>query len=393
MILLDEPFASTPLLEWAAETSHPVLANSFSLKLQAIREEQGAPLLHVVEDEEAIARINGGERVYTNGENALAWILEHCNNPGLTDAISLFKDKAAMRVKLQDLNPELFYQVYKRDELAAVDPLSLPLPVVLKPSVGFCSMGVYVIQGEADWREALDSLAREEDAWHERYPESVVGSEDYIVESYIGGVEYALDMYYDEAGSPHILNVLRHDFASAEDTSDRLYITNAAIVQEMLPRFQSWLEAVNQVVGARNFPIHVEVRVDGSTIAPIEFNPLRFAGLGGTDVAYYGVGLRTYAAYLEDQPVEVEALYQKTPTHTYSMSLLNPSKGADLSAPFDYEGLESCFEHPLALVPFEADKVGFWGFLFLETEGVRGQEERDFILHTDLTDFELPQSA
>lgn len=35
-----------------------------------------------------------------------------------------------------------------------------------------------------------------------------------------------------------------------------------------------------------NFPVHVEIRVKEDKICPIEFNPMRFAGLCTTDIAY-----------------------------------------------------------------------------------------------------------
>lgn len=222
-------------------------------------------------------RLEAGERIYTNSENALAWILDHVENPTLTDAIRLFKDKAAMREKLAPLSPGLFHETVDRAGLEAVNVADLPLPVVLKPSVGFCSMGVYVIEEPEDWAAAVADIARREDGWHERYPESVVGSSEYLIEGYLAGTEYALDAYFDEGGTPHILNILRHDFAGPEDTSDRMYLTDGAIVDAWNDRFTAWLAAVNKVVGARSIPVHVELRVDEDTIAPIEFNPLRFA--------------------------------------------------------------------------------------------------------------------
>lgn len=91
-------------------------------------------------------------------------------------------------------------------------------------------MGVYVIEEPEDWAAAVADIARREDGWHERYPESVVGSSEYLIEGYLAGTEYALDAYFDEGGTPHILNILRHDFAGPEDTSDRMYLTDGAIV-------------------------------------------------------------------------------------------------------------------------------------------------------------------
>ena len=359
-----------------------MLANDFSRSLADARS------LNLVDDAEAARRLEAGERVYTNSENALAWIKEHVDNPGLTEAIELFKDKALMREKLAALNPDLFYATVSREELDAVTVDDLPLPVVLKPSVGFCSMGVYIIEEPDDWADAVADIARREEGWHSRYPESVVGGDTYIIEGFIGGVEYALDCYYDEAGAPHILNILRHDFAGPEDTSDRLYLTDETIVSEMGPRFMDWLAAVNEVVGARNIPIHVELRVDGDVIAPIEFNPLRFAGLGGTDVAYFGVGLRTYAAFLENEPVDLAALYGAHPGQVFSMSLLNPAPEADLAQPFNSDGLLERFSHVLSYHSFDPEIVGFYGFLFLQTdkEGA-GAAEREWLLNSDLMEF------
>lgn len=103
--------------------------------------------------------LGSGGRIYTNSENALAWILDHVDNPTLTDAIRLFKDKAAMREKLAPLSPGLFHKTVDRAGLEAVNVADLPLPVVLKPAVGFCSMGVYVIEEPDDWARAVADIA------------------------------------------------------------------------------------------------------------------------------------------------------------------------------------------------------------------------------------------
>ena len=384
MIILDEPYASDPLLDWMESSGHPVLANDFTRALTA----EGRAL-NLVADDEAVRRLEAGERVYTNSENALAWILDQAENPVLTDAIRLFKDKAAMREKLAPLNPGLFYATVSREELEGINVDDLPLPVVLKPAVGFCSMGVYVIEERDDWANAVADIARHEAEWRARYPEGVVGSGVYVIEGYIAGTEYALDAYFDEEGRAHVLNVLRHDFAGPEDTSDRLYLTDEAIVNAWAPRFTAWLDQVNEVVGARSIPVHVEVRADGDVIAPIEFNVLRFAGLGGTDVAYFGVGLRTYEAFLEGNDVDLAALYAAHPGKVYSMSLLNPAPEADLSRPFDAKALCDRFSRVLHYHDFDVNAVGSYGFLFLETgDDEEGAAERDWLLRSDLLEFQ-----
>ena len=41
----------------------------------------------------------------------------------------------------------------------------------------------------------------------EKFPESVVNVEDFIVEAYISGTEYAVDAYYNDQGKTVILNI------------------------------------------------------------------------------------------------------------------------------------------------------------------------------------------
>lgn len=380
MIVLDEPYASDLLIAWLEESQHPVLDNEFA------RTASDGRALNLVAPEEAVRRIDTGERVYTNSENALAWIVENAHNDSLSRAIGLFKDKAAMRVALAGLDPDLFFKTCSVDELFKLDFAQLPVPFVVKPSVGFCSMGVYAIQGREDWERALADIQRNASSWHDMYPESVIGAGSFILEGYLEGTEYALDAYFDETGRARILNVLRHDFASPEDTSDRMYVTSASIVRELSPTFTSWLDRVNALVGVRNFPVHVEVRVLNGHVSPIEFNPLRFAGLGGTDVSWYGYGYRTYQAFLEDDEPDFDVAFAGKADKVYSMSLLNAPADAAGDEDFDYDTFLGRFSHVLEMRPFDAARVGNYGFLFLETDAT-SVDELDFLMHSDLKEF------
>lgn len=382
MVIIDEPYASDVLIKWLEESKEPMLDNAFAKKISETHK------LNLISDTEAIKRVNAGESVYTNSENALAWLLENTENENRNRSIELFKDKAAMRKKLAALSPGFFYQELTKSELADFDVTDIELPVVLKPAVGFCSMGVYVIENASDWDAALEDIAKSETIWNERYPQSVVDGENYLLEGYLDGQEYAIDMYYDRDGKANILNILRHDFASADDTSDRLYITNHDIVDDTYDKFMDWLDSVNKVIGARDFPVHVEIRMKDDDVIPIEFNPLRFAGLGGTDISYHGLGFRTYEAYLKETPIDLKKLYAKHPDDTYSMSLLNPSVNADLSRPFDHDSLASRFSNVIGFCKFDANVTGSFGFLFLKTERSNA-DELDFILHSDLLEFQM----
>ncbi len=380
MIVLDEPYVSEPLIAWLEDAQHPVLDN------EAARAAAAGRRLNLVPADEALRRIDGGERVYTNSENALAWIVENARNESLVRGIGLFKDKAAMRAALAALDPDLFFKVCSVDELFKLDFAQLQTPFVIKPSVGFCSVGVYTVQDREDWERALADIARNASTWHDLYPESVIGSGSFILEGYIDGVEYALDAFFDEAGATHVLNVLRHDFASPEDTSDRLYVTSPAIVRDTMTTFTAWLDRVNALVGARNFPVHVEVRVSGGHVSPIEFNPLRFAGLGGTDLSLYAYGFRTYESFLTDELPDFDAAFAGKDGKVYSMSLLNPPQGVTGEERFDYDAFSDRFSNVLDLRRFDVGRVGNYGFLFLETDA-DSADELEFLQRSDLREF------
>lgn len=115
MIVLEEPYVSEPLAAWLEESQHPVLDNAVS------REQGEGRALNIVAEDEAVRRIDGGERVYTNSENALAWIMDNVHNESLVRGIGLFKDKAAMRAALAPLDPDLFFKTCSVDELFKLD--------------------------------------------------------------------------------------------------------------------------------------------------------------------------------------------------------------------------------------------------------------------------------
>lgn len=87
-----------------------MLANEFTGKLTA-----GGRALNLVDAAECARRLEAGERIYTNSENALAWILDHVENPTLTDAIRLFNGQGRpCSEKLAPLSPGLFHETVDR---------------------------------------------------------------------------------------------------------------------------------------------------------------------------------------------------------------------------------------------------------------------------------------
>jgi hypothetical protein len=386
MIILDKPYVSEFLKETIRNYNLPVLKTQTALDFIG-----NEGVLFLAEDA-AIEKLKNNPEtlVYTNSENAINWIV---NNLGFTDLpgkIDLFKDKAKFRQLIDELYPNFFYKAIPLGDLKTISIKDFPKPFVIKPSVGFFSFGVYTVTDENSWKSIVNSIYEEVEAVKEIYPVEVLNTTTFIAEEFIRGTEYAFDAYFDSEGKPVILNILKHIFSSDADNSDRVYLASAGIIHENLERFGNFLKKIGNLVGLKNFPMHVEVRVDDSgKIMPIEINPLRFGGWCTTaDFTFHAYGFNSYNYLLTQQKPDWKRILKDKEGKIFSIIVLNNSTGEKVEniSSFDYEKLSSCFEKPLFLSKADHKNYHIFGFVFAET-GQENFAEIENILKSDLTEF------
>ena len=196
MLILEEPYISRELAEFAARSGEAVLDNASAREA----EKNFNVSFNLLDDAAFAERCSRGERLYTNSENALDWLYTYSKNQELIAQVERLKDKVSMRRALAPLYPDYSFRELTLEEVLALDANDLVLPCVLKPSVGFCSLGVYCIENEGQWQHAKDDIAANVADWCRQYPAAVLGDNKWIVESLIQGTEYAVDVYFDDAG-------------------------------------------------------------------------------------------------------------------------------------------------------------------------------------------------
>ncbi len=378
MIILDSSYASPEILAYAAAARTPVLDND------AARQASGSHDLNLLPAPRFAARMNDGARLYTTSENSLAWVLDHATNHDLRQNIAVMKDKAALRQSLAPLYPDYRFRVVDADDLASVDVNDLHLPVVLKPSVGFFSVGVHVVATPEDWTRAVADIAAMRATWNNDYDAGVVNNGRFLIEEFIGGDEYAVDAYYDDNGEAVIVNILRHEFSSSADVSDRLYYTSPEIIRERLGEFTAYLNNVGKRLAIRNFPLHLELRLSDKGIVPIEFNPLRFAGWCTTDLAFFAYGIHTYGYYLENRRPDWDAVLRGKDGNLYSLVILD-KQSADGARGFDWNKAEASFTEVLN-TRVMGPQAPMWGFMFTRTPAT-ARGEIDAIIRSDLREY------
>jgi hypothetical protein len=328
--------------------------------------------------------------LYSTSENAIGWIAKNLGFTGIPLKIDLFKNKAKFRRLVQPMYPKFFFREVSTSDLPALNIAQTPMPFIIKPTVGFFSMGVRKVSGIEDWASTVDSIYSEIEHVKGLYPNEVLDIDSFIVEEVIDGDEFAIDAYYNAAGEPVILDILHHTFASEADVSDRVYSTSKGIIEANLMEFTHFVGKIGELSGVKNFPVHIELRrrKDG-VLLPIEVNSMRFGGWCSTpDLAYHAYGINPYLYFVEQRKPNWPELLADKDGLLFSVIVLENSTGissSEISA-FDQKKVLSKFEKPLEFRPIDFSKYPVFGFLFTETRQ-ENFEELSYILNSDLKEF------
>ena len=381
MFLIDKPYISDFLIDTIKENYYPVVATKVAKELVTDAN------LNWISEEEAIVTIknNPSQRIYTNSENVLSWIDNHFGESELSKQINILKDKAKFREQIKAIFPEFKFQKIKLENIQNIAIEELSFPFVIKPSIGFLSIGVYIINDENDWIKAKEDITPHN--LKSIFPKNVLDTSHFIIEDFIEGEEYAIDYYHNDKGEVIILNILHHVFSSGTDTSDRVYSTSKAIINQYKSELEQFLSTIGNKLNLKNFPSHAEVRIDEKgKIIPIEINPLRFGGWCTTgDLLGITVGLNSYKHYFENTCPNWDIIYEGKENKIFSIIVLDNNSGikpADI-ARFDYKALADDFENPILIRALDINIYPLFGFVFAKTDEKNKKELYD-ILSSDL---------
>jgi len=391
MFFADKPYISDFFRQTVRDNQIPVVGTEISKTLNLYHG------TNIISEEQAIemARASGDLKIYTTSENAIGWIAKYLAFSDLPQKITLFKDKVKFRELTRPLFPNFYFKEIRLEDLKTVDATKFPLPFIIKPSVGFFSVGVRKVASREDWRNAVDSILAEMEKRKSAYPEAVLDSSSFIIEECIDGDEYAFDAYFNAEGEAVVLSILKHTFASETDVSDRVYTTSKEIIEENLADFTKFADEIGKLTGLKNFPVHIEVRRRDGVLLPIEVNPMRFGGWCTTaDLSHLAYGFNPYLCYWRDEKPNWDEALQGKDGKLFSLVALDNSTGVPVNdiAAFDFDKLLSNFENPLELRKLDYREYSVFGFLFVETRTDNFAELKR-ILNSNLSEFISTKAA
>jgi hypothetical protein len=383
MILIDQPYISSFLLQTIKENYLEIVST------EAARVMISDDTLNWIPEKKAVEFIKNNPNcpLYTNSENSISWIEKNLASTKLPSQILVFKNKIKFRELLKDLFPDYFFKGSKFEELAHLSMENIKFPFIIKPAVGFFSLGVHKVDNPEEWPAVLHKITNDIAEIKSFYPNEVVDTSNFIMEECIEGEEYAMDCYFNKEGKPVILSIYHHRFSTGKDVNDRVYTTSNEIIKKQLPKMQKFMDTLSALTNFKNFPFHVEVRIDkNGTIIPIEVNPMRFGGWCTTaDLSYFAYGFNSYQYFLNGSEPNWKELFKKGKNKKYSLVLLDNNSGIPENkiAFFDYESLLSDFENPMELRKVDFNDYPFFGMVFVETS-LGNEKELDQILTSDL---------
>lgn len=386
MIFVDKPYVSDFLKTTIEKNGFPVV------KTSAVEDVSFDKTINIYTKDIAIQKVKSSEdlSLYTTSENSIGWISEHLSFTELPRKIDLFKNKVKFRDLIKPMYPDFYYKEIQFEELNNLNVEKIPTPFIIKPTVGFFSMGVHIVTDLKKWEQVKENIKSEVDCIKALYPKEVLNTSSFIIEQCIEGEEFAFDAYFNTAGEPVILNIYQHLFSSAEDVSDRIYMTSKEIIENNIDQFSTFLQEIGKLSDVKNFPVHVEVRRDHSgSVIPIEINPMRFGGWCTTaDMTHFAYGVNPYVLYFSQSKPDWEETLKNKEGKIYSIIVLDNStkiEGEKITE-FDYDLLLSKFEKPLELRKIDYKEYPVFGFLFTETS--KGNlSELEEIIKSDLTEF------
>lgn len=337
MIIPEKPYISEFLTKSAEIFEIPIL------KTHALLEHDLSKYnLKLLNEQEAVDYLSQNENVllYSNSESSFDWINSNLKKSPVVGFINLFKNKVKFREILKSVYPDFFFKKLSYNELLNVDITALPEEFVIKPAVGFLSLGVHAVYNKLQWQETLKKIQSEIHILDTEYSDIVVNSSDFIVEEMINGEEFAVDAYFNKNGKPIVLNIFHHPFKDENDVSDRIYLTSSQIIKDNLSEVQDILSRIGNQVNLKNFPMHIEFRKrNDGLIIPIEVNPMRFAGWCTTDVAKYAYDMNVYEYYFKQKEPNWEKIFDKNDNSIYYFSMAEVPSCIDKRyiKSFDYE--------------------------------------------------------
>ena len=266
--------------------------------------------MEIIDSDELVRanlRFSIHDKVCIASEAAIEKVIDKIDDRVKIKAIELLKNKYAFRQILADIYPNFQYQLIQSHQ---IQDLKVTQKSVIKPVKGVFGTAVRIIDRDTDLTELAAELQTELAENADLFSPSVLSTTDFIVESYIDGEEYAVDMFYNSSGEACIVNIYHHPLPQNLEYLHVIYYSSQAVFELIYTKAKQFFTDINKILKVTNLPIHGEFKLDGDWLVPIELNALRFGGMGLGNLVFLGLGVDPYAYFAEDIEPDWQQIWQ-----------------------------------------------------------------------------------
>jgi|GEM_PF-769300 len=332
------------------------------------------PSIRVVTKEELQAspdlRIKAGDKVIIATETVLDEALKKLEDDEKKELISRLKNKVACREMLTSIFPDFFFREISVQDLPKID-LAPDGKYFVKPIKGYWGSAAFPLDGKSDRVGLMHEIEAQLAKRTAIFSEQVVAKDRLIVEEFLEGEEYAVDMFFNGSGQPVITNVCHHPLPKKLDYLHVVYYTSYQVYRDLYPKFIEFFNVLNQSLHARSIPIHGEFKLHKGRLTPIELNPLRFGSDGFADLSFHAFGFNPFLYFAEDRAPDWEALWKGREEKIFAFYL--GYNGSDLDAGRyrpDFRNFRLLFSHILCDMAMNyQDTLGF-AIMYIEEDSL-----------------------
>lgn len=266
-------------------------------QLQLIEDKDARELKFIFENNQKVAIIS---------ESSIANVLSNLPEENAKrKAIELFKDKFLFRklIKEESFNIQ---KIHFQD----ISKLKVRNKSVLKPLKGCFGTAVKIVDEHTNFEQLEKEIHQELEKNGTVFSENVLTSNEFIVEDFIEGEEYAVDMFYNNEGKPCIVNIFHHPIPKHQQYLHMIYYSSKNTFDEIYPLAKSFFEQLNKKINVLDFPMHCEFKRIGNKLIPIEINPMRFGGMGLGNLTYYAFNINPYQYFLENKEPDWSEIFK-----------------------------------------------------------------------------------
>lgn len=361
LVLLHKSFISPVLLEAIKKNNWPVFAEDEIKKTLTEKE------IPVLSEEKLKENFSNNPVIYFNAEDCLALIKKFHDNKKLKENINFFKDRFEFKKAIKENYPEHFISEIKKEDF---DLFKVPegKELIIKPSVGFHSVGIKRFSSQNEWNQIKTEILQECKKYSEVFDENVLSDKKFLIEDYIKGDELVCDAYFNSEGKPVILGLYHHPFADDEDFRDLVYYTSTELVEKNFSKIKGFLELIASKREIKNFPVHLEVRIRNGKVYPIEINPLRFGGFGLSDLPFYAFGINSFEYFFSDKKCDWNKIFAKGDKNFYAFVVgQTPANFNTEKELIDVKKYKETFNEILNYVPIDAAKYKFFSTTYTKS--------------------------